>query len=262
LHLASAGVDGALKVWDVKGDSQVISIPASRGDRITLLSPNGQKVLTGMADNTIRLWDATTGQSRDITINCPDGILAFDLSPDWKRMPVLDASNKVTIWDLQTGKAVRAIENIAEGTSDLAASNPFDGAPTASAWRSRVTPAATIPAKYESSSLTAAARCCRVSRASQAPCGSTSWRQSQRHGEALRRGNRRRTARQWATFLKCSAASVVATDTWKSLRACRQRPAFGALTHEQWVQLHLRHAELHLSFVVPNDVPMKQAGST
>ena len=28
-------------------------------------------------------------------------------------------------------------------------------------------------------------------------------------------------------------------------------PAFGPLTHEQWIQLNLRHAELHLSFHVP-----------
>jgi hypothetical protein len=28
-------------------------------------------------------------------------------------------------------------------------------------------------------------------------------------------------------------------------------PAFGRLTHEQWIQLNLRHAELHLSFLSP-----------
>jgi hypothetical protein len=28
-------------------------------------------------------------------------------------------------------------------------------------------------------------------------------------------------------------------------------PAFGRLSHEQWIQLNLRHAELHLGFQVP-----------
>lgn len=28
-------------------------------------------------------------------------------------------------------------------------------------------------------------------------------------------------------------------------------PAFGALTRDQWEQLHCRHSELHLSFIVP-----------
>ena len=31
-----------------------------------------------------------------------------------------------------------------------------------------------------------------------------------------------------------------------------QNPVFGRLTHEQWVQLNLRHAELHLGFQVPS----------
>jgi hypothetical protein len=28
-------------------------------------------------------------------------------------------------------------------------------------------------------------------------------------------------------------------------------PVFGRLTHGEWVQLNLRHAELHLGFLVP-----------
>lgn len=28
-------------------------------------------------------------------------------------------------------------------------------------------------------------------------------------------------------------------------------PVFGTLTPEQWIQFHLRHAEMHLSFIVP-----------
>jgi hypothetical protein len=30
-------------------------------------------------------------------------------------------------------------------------------------------------------------------------------------------------------------------------------PAFGKLTHEQWIQLNLRRAELHPGFQVPPD---------
>ena len=30
-------------------------------------------------------------------------------------------------------------------------------------------------------------------------------------------------------------------------------PAFGPLTHEQWIQLNLRHAELHLSFLTAGE---------
>jgi hypothetical protein len=38
-----------------------------------------------------------------------------------------------------------------------------------------------------------------------------------------------------------------------------RHPVFGRLTHEEWTQLHLRHAELHLSFAMPEHVA-KTAG--
>jgi len=34
-------------------------------------------------------------------------------------------------------------------------------------------------------------------------------------------------------------------------RMTARHPVFGRLTHDEWTQLHLRHAELHLSFAVP-----------
>jgi hypothetical protein len=43
-------------------------------------------------------------------------------------------------------------------------------------------------------------------------------------------------------------------DAFERLRQTvppRPNPLFGPLTHEQWIQLNLRHAELHLGFLVP-----------
>jgi hypothetical protein len=37
----------------------------------------------------------------------------------------------------------------------------------------------------------------------------------------------------------------------KKEKATARHPAFGAMTHEEWVRVHLRHAEMHLSFAVP-----------
>ncbi len=61
---------------------------------------------------------------------------------------------------------------------------------------------------------------------------------------------------------KYVAAPYVSTDQGlnelrsaiERLKAESQRhphPAFGPMTHQEWEQLHLRHAELHLSFFVP-----------
>ena len=37
----------------------------------------------------------------------------------------------------------------------------------------------------------------------------------------------------------------------KEERMTARHPFFGKLTHEEWTRLHLRHAELHLSFAMP-----------
>jgi Protein of unknown function (DUF1569) len=37
----------------------------------------------------------------------------------------------------------------------------------------------------------------------------------------------------------------------KTERMTAPHPAFGKMTHEEWNTLHLRHAELHLSFAIP-----------
>jgi uncharacterized protein DUF1569 len=32
-----------------------------------------------------------------------------------------------------------------------------------------------------------------------------------------------------------------------------KHPAFGSLSHDDWIRLHLRHGELHLSFIIPGN---------
>jgi hypothetical protein len=59
-------------------------------------------------------------------------------------------------------------------------------------------------------------------------------------------------------FFPAAASKEAALDTLRqavarlqSERMTARHPVFGRLTHEEWTKLHLRHAELHLSFAVP-----------
>lgn len=47
------------------------------------------------------------------------------------------------------------------------------------------------------------------------------------------------------------AALRTAIDRYKSAGELKPHPAFGPLSRTEWDKLHLRHSELHLSFVVP-----------
>ena len=43
----------------------------------------------------------------------------------------------------------------------------------------------------------------------------------------------------------------LAVQRTQSEKMTARHPVFGKLTHEEWLQFHLRHAELHLSFAIP-----------
>jgi hypothetical protein len=59
-------------------------------------------------------------------------------------------------------------------------------------------------------------------------------------------------------FFPSTASKDAALDTLRRAvarvqneRMTARHPAFGAMTHDEWMTVHLRHAELHLSFAVP-----------
>jgi len=46
----------------------------------------------------------------------------------------------------------------------------------------------------------------------------------------------------------------------KKERMTARHPFFGKMTHEEWTQLHMRHAELHLSFALPAQALVEKGG--
>ena len=42
-----------------------------------------------------------------------------------------------------------------------------------------------------------------------------------------------------------------AMERLKAEAPSKPQAIFGPMTHEEWVALHLRHAEMHLGFLVP-----------
>lgn len=52
-------------------------------------------------------------------------------------------------------------------------------------------------------------------------------------------------------FEQAVASFREAVGRAKTERMTKASPLLGAMTHEQWVQLHCRHAEMHLSFIHP-----------
>ena len=70
-------------------------------------SPDGKRIVSGSSDNTLRLWDAATGQP----IGAPltghtDSVNSVAFSPDGKRIVSGSDDKTVRVWDADTGQQI------------------------------------------------------------------------------------------------------------------------------------------------------------
>jgi len=100
----------------------------SRHDKpvtVAAYSPDGERVVTGSWDNTVRLWDARTGVALPVMKTHVGPINAASFSPDGKRVVTGSDDTTARLWDAETGKEI-AVLKAHEGPV-LAASFSPDG---------------------------------------------------------------------------------------------------------------------------------------
>ncbi len=70
-------------------------------------SPDGKRIVSGGADNTVRLWDAATGQpvGQPLTGHT-ESVSSVAFSPDGKRIVSGSEDSTVRLWDADTGQPV------------------------------------------------------------------------------------------------------------------------------------------------------------
>ena len=65
-------------------------------------SPDGKIILTGCADGTARLWDASTGQPIGPPMRHENGVEAVAFSPDGTTVLTGSIDNTARLWDVDT----------------------------------------------------------------------------------------------------------------------------------------------------------------
>ena len=116
-----------LSVAPARAAEPPVVISARRGrvlpghERATLavvFSPDGRLLATGGAGNTIRLWDAATGeQQREMFGASAVDALAFSKSGRWL---AACARKAVLLWDLANGQLIRSLEGLEDGMHAIA----------------------------------------------------------------------------------------------------------------------------------------------
>lgn len=114
--------DNSVGIWDLNvPDNGALMLEGHTDDVITaVFSSDGKYVYTGGYDNTIRKWDAGTGESLLVMTGHTGRILDVDVSLDGSLVASASADTTVRVWDAETGKEIYNYQGNNEDANSVA----------------------------------------------------------------------------------------------------------------------------------------------
>ncbi|KAH9204400.1 hypothetical protein DL95DRAFT_471524, partial [Leptodontidium sp. 2 PMI_412] len=85
-------------------------------------SPDGKQVVSGSLDETVRLWDATTGAALETLEGHSGSVNSVAFSPDGKQVVSGSNNRTVRLWDATTGAALQTLEGHSDQVNSVAIS--------------------------------------------------------------------------------------------------------------------------------------------
>jgi eukaryotic-like serine/threonine-protein kinase len=93
----------AIKLWDTKSWTEVKSLPnVDSSPRAIAFSPDSRKLVAGLDDDMVRIWDITTETSRSLAGH-RKAVEDVAFSPDGSLIASASRDTTIRIWDAETG---------------------------------------------------------------------------------------------------------------------------------------------------------------
>ena len=88
---------------ELRGHSNYVSCVA--------ISPDGETIVSGSSDKTIKIWNLKTGDLKDTLFGHTDRIHDIAISPDGQTIVSASHDSKIKVWDLKTGDLKKTLSS-------------------------------------------------------------------------------------------------------------------------------------------------------
>jgi WD40 repeat protein len=95
--LASGGPDGKIRLWDVRKDHNVRTLPAIPASVTSLAFLDDSSLVSGGSDATIRTWDTTAGY-QTASVPASAAVVALAVAPDRRTVAVATSDQQIDFW--------------------------------------------------------------------------------------------------------------------------------------------------------------------
>ena len=101
------GKGGTVRLWDVDIGEKIMEYENPGDYPKFVYSPDGKTLSTNNSDNSVRLWDTTTGENKNILTGHTDSVYTLMYAQDGKTLVTHSKDYSVRIWDTTTGENIK-----------------------------------------------------------------------------------------------------------------------------------------------------------
>ena len=119
-RLASADLDGAVKVWDAISGQELLTLKADIFDVASVtFSADGKWLASASQDGTVKMWDSTSGQEMHTLKGHTDAVRNVTFSADGKFLASGSDDQTVKVWDTTSGQETLTLEGHTSGVTSV-----------------------------------------------------------------------------------------------------------------------------------------------